>query len=248
VTDRRFALLGSGEFEPWSDEVDRWSLDHAAGDGRVLILPTASAPEGDTVFGEWAAKGLDHFGRRGTPAEVLPLRTREDAHREDLSATLGRASVVYLSGGNPSYLAATLVATPFWRALRLAMDGGLVYVGCSAGVACLTEVTYDSDAQDFSDAERLYRPGLGLVRGLMFGPHWDMVDEWFPGATDAILDAVPQERTFVGIDERTAMVGDGSSWEVLGVAAVHVRERGVWQDHATGSSFTLPLRIAEEDP
>jgi hypothetical protein len=36
-----FALLGSGEFEPWSAAVDRWALGEAEGDGRVLILPTA---------------------------------------------------------------------------------------------------------------------------------------------------------------------------------------------------------------
>ena len=38
-----FGLLGSGEFEPWNDEVDRWLLDRATGDGSVLILPTACA-------------------------------------------------------------------------------------------------------------------------------------------------------------------------------------------------------------
>jgi cyanophycinase len=244
VTERHFALLGSGEFEPWSEVVDGWALGRAVGDGRVLILPTASAPDGDVVFEEWAAKGLEHFGRQGTPVELVPLRTREDAHREDLVAQLARASVVYLSGGNPSYLAAALAGTPFWRALLEATGRGLVYVGCSAGVACLTESTYDSDVLDFSDAERLYKPGLGLVRDLMFGPHWDMVDEWIPGATGFILGSVPMERTFVGIDERTAMVGDGSSWEVLGVAGVHVREQSAWLDHPAGSSFTLPFRIA----
>ena len=48
-----FALMGSGEFQPWSRDVDVWALDHVTGDGRVLVLPTASAPEGDEVFSEW---------------------------------------------------------------------------------------------------------------------------------------------------------------------------------------------------
>ena len=48
-------LMGSGEFEPWSEEVDRFSLSRADfGDGSVVILPTASAPEGDEVFNRWA--------------------------------------------------------------------------------------------------------------------------------------------------------------------------------------------------
>lgn len=45
--ERVAALLGPGEFEPWAVGVDRWVLARArTGDPRVLILPTASAPEG----------------------------------------------------------------------------------------------------------------------------------------------------------------------------------------------------------
>jgi hypothetical protein len=41
-----WSLLGTGEFQPWSEPVDRRLVEEADGDGRVLILPTASAPEG----------------------------------------------------------------------------------------------------------------------------------------------------------------------------------------------------------
>src|SRR5919198_3008099 len=86
---RCFALLGSGEFEPWSEEVDRWMLARVANrDGAVLILPTASAPEGNGVFDRWADMGLDHFRRLEVPAEVLPVKTRADASRPDLVARL----------------------------------------------------------------------------------------------------------------------------------------------------------------
>ncbi len=34
---RTFAFLGAGEFEPWSEAVDRWVLERTDGDGRVLI-------------------------------------------------------------------------------------------------------------------------------------------------------------------------------------------------------------------
>src|SRR5438128_8740370 len=57
---RTFALLGSGEFEDWTDAVDRWLLDRAGGDGTVLISPLASALEGEHIFEDWAAKGLAH--------------------------------------------------------------------------------------------------------------------------------------------------------------------------------------------
>ncbi|MCI4354661.1 MAG: Type 1 glutamine amidotransferase-like domain-containing protein, partial [Thermoplasmata archaeon] len=141
-----WALLGSGEFEPWCAEVDRWLLDRANGDGRVLVIPTASAPESDEVFDGWVAKGLDHYASLGIPAEAVQLRTREDAEREDLAAMLEGASVAFFSGGNPAYLSATLRGTSFWAALRAAKARGLGYAGCSAGIACLGSLAPDSDA------------------------------------------------------------------------------------------------------
>src|SRR5262245_49941284 len=105
------ALLGSGEFEPWTEEVDRWTLERATGDGTVLILPAASAPEGDSVFDMWADMGLKHFGRLRIPAEVVPLKTREDADRPEMAARLSTASLAYFSGGNPAYLATMLLGT-----------------------------------------------------------------------------------------------------------------------------------------
>jgi len=57
-----------------------------SGDGRVLVLPTASAQEGDAAFEGWARRGLAHYREAGIAAEVVPLRTREDAGRADLLA------------------------------------------------------------------------------------------------------------------------------------------------------------------
>ena len=130
------ALLGSGEFEPWTEPVDRWLLDRATGDGTVLILPTASAPEGDRVFTMWADMGLAHYGRLGIASEVVPMKTREDADRPEFAGMLERASIVYFSGGNPAYLATVLRESRFWNDLIRRLDQGLAYTGCSAGMAC----------------------------------------------------------------------------------------------------------------
>lgn len=235
-----WALLGSGEFEPWSEVADRWLLAHATGDGRVVILPTASSREGDDVFDEWGRKGLEHFASLGLEAEVLPVRTRDDADRPDLAATLEDASVVYLSGGNPAHLSEVLRGTAVWAALLRGLDRGMGYAGCSAGVACLTETTYDSDSDDF---EAIFRPGLGIVRDALFGPHWNMIDTWVPGATEFIVSSVGDGHVFVGIDEDTAMLGDGERWQVRGRGRVHVRVDGSFVRYGEGESFELPLAI-----
>lgn len=234
-----YSLLGSGEFEPWSVEMDRRVLERSNGDGRVLILPTASAKEGDEVFDGWGAKGLAHFESLGIAAEVVPIKSREDAGRAEFVAKLEGASVAYFSGGNPAFLASVLVDTLFWDALLRAMGRGLAYIGCSAGVACLGDKAPDSGAPRFDDG--LWQPGLGVFHHVWFGPHWDALDSFVPGLSSFIVSSVPPGDTLFAIDERTAAVGDGTDWGVVGVAAAHVYRDGAWAHHAAGSSFSLDL-------
>jgi cyanophycinase len=233
-----WSLLGSGEFQPWSEPVDRRLLEEADGDGRVLILPTASAPEGKDVFERWGSLGLAHFSRLDVPAEVLELRTREDTDDPRLLERLEGASAVYFSGGNPAYLAATLADSDFLDALLKQLDRGMAYAGCSAGVACLNETTFDSDTMEMSE---VWKPGLGLVPKTVFAPHWDIVDTWIQGAADFILGSVPDGYTFVGMDEDTAMVGTGSGWEVLGRSGIHVRRGEEAESYLAGDRFELAL-------
>lgn len=237
---RSFALLGSGEFEPWSEEVDRWMLARAARpDGPVMIVPTACAPEGQEIWDTWANMGLKHFAGLEVPAEVLDLKTRQDAHRPDLVARLGAASFVYFSGGNPAYLADALRDTPFWTALTVEIERGLGYAGCSAGVAVLGERAIDSSSREFTAG--MWKPGLRLFRKVEFGPHWDMLESYVPGLQRMIAQAVPRDSRLFALDERTAAVGDGGEWSVIGLGKVHHMEAGEWHDWAGGESFALPL-------
>jgi cyanophycinase len=245
VTGRLFGLLGSGEFEPWSEAVDRALLARASGDGTVLILPTASAAEGDEVFDRWARMGQDHFARLRVPHQVVALKTRADAERPAVAEPLERASIAYFSGGNPAYLAGVLGGTPFWAAVLRAMDRGLAYVGCSAGVACLGDVAADSSARSF-DGD-IWKPGLQLFPNVHFGPHWDALDGFVPGLRAFIEASVPTEHLLLAIDERTAVFGDGASWTVVGSGGAYLRERGTWRAVMAGSSFDAQLTSAERE-
>ncbi|HEY7477030.1 MAG TPA: Type 1 glutamine amidotransferase-like domain-containing protein [Actinomycetota bacterium] len=236
---RSVALLGSGEFGAWHDDVDAWLLARANGDGSILILPTAAAPEGDDVFDRWGRMGLEHYARLGIAAEVLPVKRRDDAMDDGPVARVREASAVFFSGGNPWYLATVLSETPLWAAIQERLTDGLAYAGCSAGVACLTSTTYDSDTDDLG---AVWQPGLGYTRsGVLFAPHWDIVDSWIPGARAFIESATPPGGVLVALDEDTAMAGDGTSWEVHGRQAIHVLADGTWVSHGAGSTFELPL-------
>jgi cyanophycinase len=236
----RFALLGSGEFLPWTSEVDDWVFERATGEG-VLILPTASAPEGDTVFNRWGKMGLDHYAKSGISAEVVPLKKRDDAMNADLAAKVENAAVVYFSGGNPAYLAATLADTPFWGAVLRGLDRGMAYAGCSAGIACLGEVAPDSTSNDPTSAH-FWRVGLGLFPRMYFGPHWDALDVYVPGLRQTIIASVPGDSRLLAVDEDTAVVGDGTEWRVIGAGKAAMLEAGEWSEYPSGATFTAALQ------
>ncbi|HYT80182.1 MAG TPA: Type 1 glutamine amidotransferase-like domain-containing protein [Actinomycetota bacterium] len=238
-------LLGSGEFEPWTEEVDRWLLDRASGVGSVLILPLASAPEGDDVFDRWATMGLTHYESLGIAAEVLPLKTKTDTDRSDVAARLDTASVAYFSGGNPAYLAGALSGSRFWASLLQAMDRGMAYVGCSAGVACLGDVVPDSTVLDFTSPE-LWKPGLGLFPKLFLGPHWDALNAYVPGLQELFIAAVPPGHRLLAIDERTAVVGDGAEWQVMGNGGAALMEGGSWQTFRPGQGFEATFHATKQ--
>lgn len=154
------AMLGSGEFEPWCDEVERWCLEHAGVDGdRVLIVPTASAPEGEDVFARWASLGLEHYRRLGLAPEVLEVRTRAEAERRSTASAVEGTRHIFFSGGNPGYLADALRGTPLWEAVTAAVARGTAIGGCSAGAVFLgVQAPFVAN-----DAFSHWVPGLGLL-------------------------------------------------------------------------------------
>jgi cyanophycinase len=235
---KTLALLGSGEFEPWAEEVDRFSLSRAEfGDGSVVILPTASAPEGDEVFNRWAGMGLDHYKAMGVHARVVDLKTREDAFLDVLIEELANPSMIFFSGGNPAYLAATLEDTPFWKAILDAVDRGSALAGCSAGACFVGSLCPDSTVASLDDM--IWRDGLNVVEDTVFGPHWDMVETYIPGLRNFIIQNVPENDLLIGLDERTAMAGDGEHWQVFGSGGVHAHWGGEWHELRAGDTFTL---------
>ena len=77
------------------------------------------------------------------------------------------------------------------------------------------------------------------MKDTTFGPHWDMLETYIPGLQGFILENVPAEQLFIGLDERTAMCGDGEHWQVFGNAGVHVRRGDEWVTFKAGDTFTM---------
>jgi cyanophycinase len=223
--------MGSGEFEPWSSEVERVALDGRP--SSVAILPTASAPEGDAVFDRWGGMGLVHYRELGVDARVIQLKRREDAEREDVAGQIADVGMVFFSGGNPRYLADTLVGTRFWRALASSLDRGAVFAGCSAGAMVAGRVAHGQPRFGAT-----WSAGLGLVSAGSFGAHWDKM-RFIPGMP-AFVRWRAKGGWFAGLDERTAILGDGQEWRVYGLGAVSLHLDGSMRRIGAGKTFTTP--------
>jgi len=189
---------------------------------RVVILPTASYPDGEEVFTHWAAMGVAHFGSLG--AEVEPVLVRDRAGAEDGSAAqaVGEADLIYLSGGKPAHLMDTLDGTAVGRALTAAHERGAILAGCSAGAMVLAGNTFDFRLRLMPWLMR-WRDGLGFVPDVSVVPHYDA---WPEPLSALIALQAPRGSVVLGIDEETAAVGRDGAWQVHGRSRVTV-----WRGH-----------------
>ena len=195
-------LAGSGEFTPAMVAVDEMLLRHAPGTPpRVAIVPTASGLEGAVPF-DWIARGVAHFAALGCAAYGVPILNRDDADRPEHRETLANADLIYLSGGNPRHLVASLAGSAAWAAILAAWADGAALAGSSAGAMALGELTIAPFGGPPS-----WVPALGLLTGVGILPHYDR----FGSARTAPLVAVASPGlAILGIDEDTAVLVDAA--------------------------------------
>lgn len=211
-------LVGAGEFTPSMEALDR---DLLAATGvtrpRVVILPTASSPDGEAVFRRWMAMGTQHFGRLGADVEGLPVHGPGDVDRPEHLEALGRADLIYLSGGKPGHLVTTLQGSGLWAAAGAAHARGARLVGCSAGAMALAR--YQIRVRRWTPFPPRWDEALGLADGLAVLPHYDQFPEPFAAL---IAFRAPRGTAILGIDEDTAVVGRAGTWQVRGLRRVTV--------------------------
>jgi cyanophycinase len=235
------ALVGAGEF---LDEMVEFDRDLLAATGRarprVVILPTASARDGEAVFQGWADRGVEHFAALGAEVEPVMVRTPEEGNDAAALQAIGEADLVYLSGGNPRHLLRVLHGSPLGVALATANARGTAVAGCSAGAMAVV-----GRCVDFRTVPRLrvpipfpirWRPALGLVDGIAVLPHYDA----FPEALSACIALqAPRGGAILGIDEGTAVVGRNGAWQVHGRGRVTVWRGRHRERFHRGEAFRL---------
>lgn len=212
-------LVGSGEYLPVMEDVDRYLLDSLYLNGRkprVVCLPTAAGREGAASVNRWSGMGTEHFQQLGADVSAPPIIDRSSAEDPQWESLLESADLVYFSGGDPGYLYQTLNGSRAWRAAQRAWTRGAVYAGCSAGAMILGK-----RMPSFRLAA--IQEGFGLVPATFIVPHFDAIPGIWKPLVIALQKRLKEGDRMIGVDENTALVGKlGGEWTVLGQGKVHL--------------------------
>ncbi len=234
-----FALLGSGEYLPVMNEIDRYLLKQAAPDGskpRVVCIPTAAGLEGEHSVNRWLKMGQDHFEALGAVVTPLYITNRKEADDAGFAESIEQADLVYFSGGNPSYLFETMHGTKAWEAVITATNRGAAFAGCSAGAMFVGEFL-----PDLRGLSLRQKSAFALLKGSHIFPHFDRMAAW-RGVTVPILQSLISEGEYaLGLDEDTALVGKLiGPWTVMGRQQVYVITRSDTKTYSAGEQVILP--------
>ena len=227
------ALVGSGEYLPQMAEMEAGLL--AGRPPRYVQLATAAVPDGPPVVERWHRLGADQATRLGVEQVILDVNDRADANNPAIAAKVEGAGLIYLSGGDPGYLAQTLLDTLVWSAIVDAWTAGAALAGCSAGA-----MVFSSRVPSLRHPREGASPGLGLLPHLRVIPHFDAFVSRIPDMLTRFLMPHDPSITVIGIDEETALVGGPGEWVVQGRQSAWRLHEGSREELTKGTIVTTP--------
>jgi len=226
------ALVGSGEYLPIMQEIEANLI--AGRNPKYVQIPTAAAPEGEASLSKWINLGKAQANRIGVEAVSVVAHDRNDADDPRIAEQVRGAGLIYLSGGNPSFLANTLRDTLLWREIESAWRDGAALAGCSAGAMALAD-----HIPTLRLPTHTATSGFGLLPHIRVLPHFDKMFARIPDFMTRFMK-VPDRVSVVGIDEDTAIVGGPFEWEVKGRQSAWLFVDGHRVEYGHGQTLVTP--------
>ncbi len=229
----KIALVGSGEWLPVMFEIEKELFENQK--PVYVQLSTAAGLEGENRLNHWKSLGYEQSKRLGVEQRWLPVFDANSANDVEIAEKIKDAGVIYLSGGDPTYLSESLRDSIVWKEIINQWNKGTSLAGCSAGAMAFTD--WVPTMRIKLNRKDQHVKGLGLLPHIRVIPHFDRMLGWVPDLLTRYLLNTPENVTLVGIDEDTALVGDGHSWNVKGRQSVWVLTKNGRQEYKPGSSL-----------
>ncbi len=223
----RLLVVGGAERHgPGGAAILRRFVELAGGPAARLVVIATASEEPEVLEAEYAA-AFSRFGAGDTRA--LRLTSRRQANGDEAVAVLADATGVFFTGGDQRRIAAVLGGTRCDSLLQHRVDAGEVLLaGTSAGAAMMANtMIVGGDRPGVTAGSVRTAPGLEFLRGVLIDMHFAE-----RGRLNRLLSAValyPHELG-VGIDEDTAILVEGHTFEVIGSGSVTVIDAGL-ADH-----------------
>jgi cyanophycinase len=176
----------------------------------VVVLPQSSAlrDAGDDSVRMWLAAGARE-------AATVAFGDKQAA------AALGRATLIWMPGGDQNRFMKAIAGTGLAEIIRERHRAGVTVGGTSAGAAVIAEAMFTGDA----DLTSLTAGATVIAKGLGLWPE-ALIDQHFltRQRDNRLISAVMDRPSLVGvgIDEGTAVIVQGQSFEVIGKSSVVV--------------------------
>ena len=185
---------------------------------RIEVVTTAS-----TIPYEVGENYLDAFGKIGcTDVNIMHIRNRADASKEEYLERLSNCHTIMFSGGNQLRLSTTFGGTQFLRITleRYQQEANFVVAGTSAGAMAMSNtMIYEGNAtRAHLKGEVKITTGLGFMDDVIFDSHFEKRGR-FGRLTQAI--ATNPSCIGIGLGEDTGMlVTGGNKMEAIGSGCV----------------------------
>jgi peptidase E len=226
----KIVLVGGEEFGQSFDEVHAqiFSLLKLRAP-KIVFFPTAAAKDGPGVAEHWAGlaqERLSSIGARVSPLMILDKKSANDAN---FISEICTADIIYLGGGLPQVYIEILKDSKAWNAVKAAFSRGVPIIGASAGAMILGEICLVNEHEDDYPPSK-WSQGLNLLPQYGIGPHFNLFTAaWI----EKVVRTLPKGKTFIGIDESTALYIEDGAEIILGKGKVVKYSKDIHPSYAT---------------
>ena len=222
MVEGSIALVGSGEYLPVMADFELSLIKDGQSNEKQPVyvqIPTAAGRESRDRLQYWQELGRKQADLLGVEQVFLPIFDREAAMNPDYANQVSESALIYMSGGDPHYLANTLRGTPVLEAIIENWKSGGSLAGCSAGAMVMS-----SKIPHFRISSNSPTDGFNLLPNLRVIPHFNKFFKWIPDSAAKVLLDTPGDSILLGIDEKTALVrrSGEQDWRAYGEAKVHI--------------------------